>query len=262
MKTMKKLLVLLLTCLLTTGCMGQPTPEDALPVPILLYHHFTATPPPKSAKNTEACSLGQFQTHMTALHEAGYQTITFADLLAYGEEGTPLPEKPVLVLSADGANSALSTYTTLQACDYTMSIAIIGSRLTSMYGLDMEEWEKMAAMDNRYELVSHTWDLHNEEDKLGILVSDGSLSPSLAKDTALMQAMEALNQTVFVYPFGSYNDESEKALAEMGYRITVTTEEGIARLSPGDAEGLMGLPCVLVNEWMEAEELLSILKKS
>ena len=36
-----------------------------------------------------------------------------------------------------------------------------------------------------------------------------------------------VNEKVFCYPYGMYNKRSEKILEDMGYRITLTTEEGI-----------------------------------
>ena len=44
-----------------------------------------------------------------------------------------------------------------------------------------------------------------------------------------------VNEKVFCYPYGMYSKRTEKLLEDMGYKITLTTEEGINYLGEGSS---------------------------
>ncbi|MBQ4606267.1 MAG: polysaccharide deacetylase family protein [Clostridia bacterium] len=224
---MRKLFLCLLTVLLSL-------PARAVPVPILMYHHFTETDtgaPMTTSRRT-------FRSHLTALQEAGYTTVSFADLLTYTETGEGLPEKPVLLTSDDGYSSVIEVaLPILREYGMTMSVAVVGSRMGQADGIPHFSPEEAAGCG--LELVSHTWALHGADGN-GVLTEEGTLSPMFVPDAKQMRTIPELNQTVFVYPYGKYSRDSEAVLQALGYRITVTTEEGIAQVQKGSS--LYGLP--------------------
>jgi len=87
--------------------------------------------------------------------------------------------------------------------------------------------------------VSHTWNLHGPDGN-GVLTERGTLSPAFVSDVRQMRKIPELNPLVFVYPYGKHSRDSEAVLQALGYRITVTTEEGIAQVQKGSS--LYGLP--------------------
>jgi len=224
---MRKLFVLILTALLSL-------PVSAVPVPILMYHHFTET----ETGTPMTTSSDAFRKHLTALQNAGYTTVTFADLLCYTETGEGLPEKPVLLTSDDGYSSVITVaLPILREYGMTMSVAVVGSRMGQTEGIPHFSMEEAAGCG--LELVSHTWNLHGPDGN-GVLTETGTISPEFIPDIRRMKEIPELNSAVFVYPYGKYSRDSEAVLQAMGYRITVTTEEGIAQIRKGGS--LFGLP--------------------
>ncbi len=258
------------TVMLLTGC-TEAAAADVVPpveVPILMYHHFTEEPP--ATHSADLCSAARFWEHLTALQDAGYTTVTFADLLAYVEEGVPLPEKPILLTSDDGYTSVLTlALPQLREFGMTMSVGIIGSMMgrdTGLAHFTIDDWAAEMAHGwedgpEPLELVSHTWDLHNWNDvERGVLTTSGALSDRFPADAARMQEIATLNQTVFVYPYGKHSRDSEATLARLGYKITVTTKGGIARITREDMDCLRGLSRIGVHDGITGEELLDILE--
>ncbi len=229
---MRKFFVFFLLILLTV-------PVRAVPVPILMYHHFTQSP----ADTPMTTSADRFRAHLTALQDAGYTAVTFADLLAYAEGTGELPEKPVLLTADDGYRSVLEVaLPILREFGMTMSVAVVGSLLGEEEGIPHFSLEE--AVGSGLELVSHTWDLHGP-DGYGVLTEKSALSPDFVPDICRMRELAGLNQSVFVYPYGKHSRDSEALLEMMGYRITVTTEYGVADVQKGGS--LIGLPRICVG---------------
>ena len=89
------------------------------------------------------------------------------------------------------------------------------------------------------EVGNHTFDMHKfdeEDDERDSVLKREDETISLYKRRfksdikKLSRQIEkkcGVNEKVFCYPYGMYNKRSEKILEDMGYRITLTTEEGI-----------------------------------
>ena len=188
-------------------------------------------------------SADRFRAHLTTLRDAGYTAVTFADLLAYADGKGELPEKPVLLTADDGYRSVLEVaLPILREFGMTMSVAVVGNLMGEEDGIPHFSMEEAAG--SGLELVSHTWDLHGPDGN-GVLTETGTLSPDFVPDICRMRELAGLNPTVFVYPYGKHSRDSEALLEMMGYRITVTTEYGVADVVKGGS--LMGLPRICVG---------------
>jgi len=232
---MRKIMVLLMVFLLAL-------PVSAVPVPILMYHHFTW----EETGMPDHCSAGAFREHLAALSEAGYTSVTFKDLLAYADGIGELPEKPVLLTADDGYRSVVQiALPLLREYGMTMSAAVVGGRMGAEDGIPHFSMEEAAGTG--LELVSHTWNLHGPGGD-GVLNADGSLNPHFIADAARMRQMPELCQTVLVYPCGRWSNGSEAVAAAMGYRITVTTEHGIADIRRDEPESLRCLPRICMGD--------------
>ncbi len=249
--------------LLFTACSAADVETlEPVTLPVLMYHHFTEEPP--DIPNANMCSAETFRAHLTMLQTEGYTTVTFADVLAFWEEGTPLPDKPILLTSDDGYTSVLTiALPLLTEFDMCMSVGVIGSMMgrdTGLAHFSLDEWNAAPEAPDRLELISHTWDMHDWNDaEQGVLGTDGTVLSRIATDTAIMHAIPALNQAVFVYPYGQHSAESEKMLAAMGYRITVTTRHGIAKLQPDETGETWKIPRIGVHDGIDGEMLRDML---
>lgn len=234
---------------------------DSVPVAVLMYHNFAGE------DGSYTVSAERFRDHLTALAEAGYVTVTFGDLLAYAAGDGDLPEKPVVLVSDDGYEGVL-TYAlpVLEEMDMVMSTAVIGEligvREPGRTGhFSMEELRE-ADPDGRLEPVSHSFGLHSITAEMtgavNLTLPQEAYAGRLAADCALMAAYgetyPGMGQ-VFVYPFGGWSAESETLLSQAGYRVTVTTERGIAQVIRG-AE-LTLLPRVPAEWYSTGEALLA-----
>lgn len=227
---------------------------------ILMYHNFADTPADFTV------TPATFRSHLRALSDAGYESITFAELILYTEGRIPLPEKCVLLTADDGYSGVLDIALPLLAeFDMKMSVAVIGELIGSRGEGTLSHFtlEEAAAADTegRLELVSHSWSLHNSGSYL-----DGAVNLAMTEETytAFLQndydkIAEAAGERfpmmkkVFVYPFGKNSPESEAWFASAGYKVTVTVEQGISHISVGDS-----LTCLkrIPAEWYTTGEQL------
>ena len=87
-----------------------------------MYHNLA-----QEGSGNDTISVQRLEEHLAALQDAGYTTITFQDLLAYVEQGTELPEKPVLLTFDDGYESNYTlAYPLLQQYQMKATIFVIG----------------------------------------------------------------------------------------------------------------------------------------
>ncbi|GAB4558787.1 MAG: hypothetical protein Kow0047_04200 [Anaerolineae bacterium] len=83
-----------------------PTPDGQLRiarVPILMYHYISA-PPADADKYRRDLSVTPelFESHLRYLRDAGYTSISLAELLDHLMTGAPLPERPIILTFDDG----------------------------------------------------------------------------------------------------------------------------------------------------------------
>src|SRR2546421_199050 len=78
----------------------------AMRLPILMYHKVNRLPPPPGARYLRNYVLPeQFDTQLAALRRWGYETISFADWLAYRRRERTLPRRPIILTFDDGYRS-------------------------------------------------------------------------------------------------------------------------------------------------------------
>ncbi len=255
---MRAILTLLLTILFLLSSCGSVPTDGTVYVPILMYHDFTAD---EVSGNSFTVPLSRFEEHLTALENAGYMSVTFADLIDCVYYGGELPEKPVLLTSDDGYTSVLE-YAAPCAARHgmTISCAVIGALagVNGHFAVDVP-------IPTNVEIVSHTFALHDWNGAMGMI---GSGIPGyerlLTEDIAAMREVCGGQfpriSDVLVYPHGSYSAESERILQENGYLVTVTCDYGVAEIRRGDAGSLHLLPRISIWRDTTAEELMELIE--
>src|SRR5207302_1430384 len=85
-----------------SGVRAAPT----MRLPILMYHKVDRPPPPPGARYLRNYVLPeQFDAQLAALRRWGYETISFADWLAYRRRERTLPRRPIILTFDDGHRS-------------------------------------------------------------------------------------------------------------------------------------------------------------
>lgn len=243
-------------------------------VPILMYHNLA-----QEGSGSDTISVQRFEEHLAALQDAGYTTITFQDLLAYVEQGTELPEKPVLLTFDDGYESNYTlAYPLLQQYQMKATIFVIGVSMgkdtykdTGQAMIPHFTQEQAAEMEASgfVTIESHGYDIHEvqgrdpEPLRVGILPredeSEWDYAAFLQEDCQTMTDLLGKTPGVLAYPYGYASELSEVVLHEMGIYATVTIEEKINTIVKGLPQSLRQMGRFYMTEDISAPELLSML---
>lgn len=267
-------LALLLTLEIVDTC-RMAYGGDGRALPVLMYHHFDET-----SKDGTVVTPGRFREQMTALREAGYQAVTVPQVIGYVREGTPLPEKPVLITMDDGYGSNLTVAAPiLEETGMRATIFTIGINEGEEYYAHSGEpmWQHRFAFEEAapwvekgiIDVQSHTFDMHQLE-SYGYSGRDGvrrmrGESPedyrqALLDDAAAFRERRgdrvATELLALAYPFGYYDLEADRIMGEAGYQLTVTIDERINRLRTGDEECLRMLGRFNVTDHISGEALV------
>ena len=248
---------------------------DGCALPVLMYHHFDDT-----SKDGTVVTPGRFREQMTALREAGYEAVTVPQVIAFVREGTPLPDKPVLITMDDGYGSNLTVAAPiLEETGMRATIFSIGINEGEEYYAHSGEpmWQHRFAFEEAapwvekgiIDVQSHTFDMHQLE-SYGYSGRDGvrrmrGESPedyrqALLDDAAAFRERRgdrvATELLALAYPFGYYDLEADRIMGEAGYQLTVTIDERINRLRTGDEECLRMLGRFNVTDHTSGEALV------
>ena len=259
-----KLIALFLGVFVTVFCCtlfeGQSLPvfsetEDGTPLLILSYGDISST-----ESNKSVVSLDTLKSDIEFLSEAGYVFINSADLIAYRQGLSPLPEKAVWLTFDDGFESVYTlVYPLFQEKGIKGDVFVVGS-YSDLYSGNLSEKDggylsytqlKELSDSGLFQIGNHTYSLHEEkgaDGRKGVKQLRGEDNESyrkmLMEDVLTLQ--NRLNETiykdsrVFSYPFGEYTTFSEEILRDdLGFLITLTYDKGINSLSEGSS--LFGL---------------------
>ena len=193
-------------------------------IPVLNYHQINDT-----EKNALTVNTEQFEAKMKYLSENGYTAITPADMLDAWENGTQLPEKPVIITFDDGyLDNYNHAFPVLEKYQLKATIFLISDYVNTypnyLTWSDVQDMQQSGLID----FESHT--LSHEE-----LTKAPDLDEAKHQLTGSKQAIEwnLGKQVNFIaYPCGEYNDDIEQATKDAGYRAAFTVNYGLAE--PGE----------------------------
>lgn len=191
-------------------------------VPILMYHHVGALPEhPDAIRKDLTVSAENFEKQAAWLEQAGYHSITFADILLYTQGKYKLPEKPVIFTFDDGYQDVFdNAVPTLKKHGFAGTFGII----TQFPGINTGDnsyasWDTIkAAQKQGMEIVSHTQD-HFDGTNPGY--SDQFILDNLSNaQKDIQQHLGTKPLPVLIYPYGHYSQRyiaiAEKAGISMG----------------------------------------------
>jgi len=258
---------------------AMPTEKFTADLPVLMYHHLD-----EDAANDMTVTPETFREQMKALYDSGYTAVTLNNLLDFVNQGTELPEKPVLITFDDGYRSVCEhAYPILAEFGMKGTVFCVGATFGSEtykdtgepiiphFGADeAREMVESGVM----EVQSHTWDMHQaahlekgtartsvaplpdetEEDYLAALEDDIR--------AGIAQLEEASGEPVFAlaYPNGIMTEEAAAVFRENGIVITFSTEYRSNTLVRGLPQSLLGLGRFTVTDSVSGEELIRLLE--
>lgn len=249
--------------------------RESVNIPILMYHSLTNN----VDEITEYQILADtFESHINALSENGYEAIFYNDIVSYVENGTKLPEKPIIITFDDGyLNNITIGAPILEKYGFRAEISVIGSLVGKISSENIDIIPRFSIdeakpyIDRRViSITSHSFDLHQEIAlngagcRLGVLPFDTesySEYESIIKldSESFKKSISPYTTNVFVYPYGKYNEITEHIISSCGFDVTVTSDRGVAKLIKGDKASLKAMPRLFITE-ISASELIEMLK--
>lgn len=221
----KRLLFSLLAVSLLFLLIGCVLMRSAPGVPVLNYHQV-------EEKNGNPLTLwpDQFETQMSYLADEGYTTITIDEMMDALENGTPLPDKPVIITFDDGyADNYEYAYPILKKYGFKATIFLIYD-FTNAYP-NYLTWDQINEMKEsgliRFE--SHTMTHAN----LAELTSTDELRHEIADSHDLLSDKLGYDMHYIAYPGGRVNAEIEEITRAAGYRGGFTVHYGLSTPEEG-----------------------------
>lgn len=192
-------------------------------IPILMYHYVDYSP-----TNEMCVPKEKFAEQMKFLKEDGYTTLSMDEVYDYFSNNAPIPEKPIVITFDDGyVDNYTNAYPILKQLGFKATIFDITSTIDTnnkfINSNQIKELDK-----NGIRIEAHTV-THPRLSKLSYDEQYKELRDSKKK----LEGILGREVKYLAYPYGEYNDDTIKALEQLGYKVAVTTFYGRARKSDG-----------------------------
>lgn len=207
-------------------------------LPVLVYHHLVTEAPQSGAELHVDC----FAWQMGTLYDAGFSTLTLADLQRHHEAGG-FPERSVLITFDDGYRSYLEhAHPILQAYGFgAVLFPVVALRpglqraVVWAEHLSFHEIRWMCADGGAIDVGSHTYDLHHVSDAgLAAALHQpgetggehlGRVFDDLHLSRVLLEAQVDREIEALAWPYGVVTPELVEVAVAVGFSLLFTTEE-------------------------------------
>jgi peptidoglycan/xylan/chitin deacetylase (PgdA/CDA1 family) len=194
-----------------------PTPSQSWHIPVLMYHLIATPLEAGDAQYGLVVSPKLFADQMKALHDAGWQTITAAELGRALEIDLQPPPRTFVITIDDGyVDGYTEAFPVLEANGFKATYYLPTGRIGWTRILTARQVSEMAAagMEMADHSVSH------------IDLTSLSIENARAEIIGPVDYLEALlgsRPTTFAYPFGFYNADLMGEVDDAGFSIAFTT---------------------------------------
>ena len=221
--------------------------EEYVEVPIIMYHSVLKD---ISRSNKYTITPPTLEEDLKYISTNGYNTITISDLISYVYDNKELPEKPIIITFDDGHyNNYGYVYPLIEKYNMKAVISIVGSYTdkfseTNEANLNYSylRWKDINELisTGRIEFQNHTYNLHNNtHGRIGAKKkkgeSDEEYKKILEEDINKLQNEFKENTgytpTCFTYPFGGISNSSIEIIKELGFKASLSCEEGINKIT-------------------------------
>lgn len=238
-----------------TALLSGAKPVDMV---VLMYHSINSK---ESKAGDYVITPWALRQDLDYLQREGYNTIVMSDLIAFVHEGTPLPEKPVMLTFDDGYyNNYLNAFPLLREFEAKAVISIIGVE-TDRYSEREENnqnyshltWEQIKEMQasGLVEFQNHGYNMHKQNAKrLGATRMEGESTEAyhkaLEEDITKLQnrytQMTGWTPNTYTYPFGRISKDSYSVVTKLGFAASLDVQGRLYTAIPGDERCLYRIP--------------------
>jgi len=221
-------------------------------VPILMYHYVGSLPPDADEFRINlTISTELFRSHVEYLDQNGFSTISLYEISDALLNGTPLPEKPIILTFDDGhLDHYTNVFPILNEYSFTGTFFII-TQFADVNQPGYLSWDQIKEMaDVGMSMQSHTKthpDLRDRDHDFLVYQILGSIES--------LEHYTEQDITAFSYPAGRYDPEVLELLDSTQIRAAVTTQFGMVhtntnmlemtRLRIANETGVAGLDYLL-----------------
>ena len=256
--------------------------DTAVQVPVLTWHQLT-----EEVSGSATISPEAFRKQIQALSEAGYNAISLEQLRDYVYNGTPLPEKPIVLTFDDGyLSNYADAFPVLKEYNMKATIFAIGvsigkdtykdtdHAMTPHFGAaEMQEMVDSGLIS----IQSHTSDMHQwppfedgndrVRETLAQLPGESDADYEAAVRADIQQSQQAIEPitgekvNALSYPEGAYGTLTMDALRSQGIQLTFTTQPGVNAVVQGLPQTLYSMHRITMTEDTNMDEFLAELAK-
>lgn len=244
------IVALLVIIAVVSGIIGAVLPQNVIStskdvqagvkLPIIMYHSVL-----KSAKNKTKYIVTpeQLESDLKWIQSNGYTPVFMSDVIDYVYNGSPLPEKPIVITFDDGYyNNLTYLYPLLVKYDMKAVISVVGEfsenfsktkDLNPSYAHLTWDNIKKLSESGLVEIQNHTYSLHTISERKGAGIIKGESVADYSKifcgDITKLQDVLKTNCNVtpntFTYPYGNICEESKQLVKDMGFKASLSCYE-------------------------------------
>lgn len=241
----------------------------------VMYHNIL-----NSRTGTYIVSEKQLDDDLSCYENHGYTFVSPSEVIAYAEGKSNLPKKPVMITFDDGHyNNMYYGLPVLLKHNAKACFCIIGRFSDNSSISDGSNpnyshltWQQISILSNSgiVEIASHSYDMHNYKPRFGIGKMHGesdeeyktAIRNDLNKINEKLYAATGKQPTTFAYPFGKYTDIAKEELISAGYKLMMTCNEGVSKITYNNKESLYYVKRYNRNGEYNSEEFTSKLEKA
>ena len=256
--------------------------DTAVQVPVLTWHQLT-----EEVSGSATISPETFRKQIQALSDAGFNAISLEQLRDYVYNGTPLPEKPIVLTFDDGyLSNYADAFPVLKEYNMKATIFAIGvsigkdiykdtdHAMTPHFGAaEMQEMVDSGLIS----IQSHTYDMHqwppfedgNAQVRETLLPFDGeadadyeaAVEADFAESRELLESITGQPVNALAFPEGAYVTLTQDALRSAGAELTFTTVRAVNTVVKGLPQSLCAMPRFGMTESTDMTALVAELEK-
>ena len=223
--------------------------DKPVKLPILMYHAIHVMDPSEAANAGLIVDPETFESHLKALKEAGYYTLSPAEAYKALTENVLPENKKVVWLTFD--DSLKDFYTQAYPILQKYQMKATNNVITGFVQAGRED---ILTLDEIKEMKKNGMSFEDHT----VNHPDLSVSSADTQNSELQDSKEYLDHnlsqttTTVAYPSGRYSETTLQLAEKLGYKMGLTTNNGLASLS----DGLLSLNRVRVNPTTTAQSLL------
>lgn len=193
--------------------------NDDISITVLGYHSINDN---ENIKDPIIIGKDRLESHLKAIKDLGFITISMKDLEDYILHDKEIPRKSVLITFDDGyLDNYFNAYPLLKENHMKATIFVISSLLDKEPFMTKKQVKELS--ENGIDIESHTFS-HVDLDKK----SYNEQKEELQKSKEELEKLLCKNVNAIAYPKGLYNEDTINAANDAGYDVGFTVERGYA----------------------------------